>query len=119
MKTSELNAIHAEIAALCSGKLAPSRAWKIEKLPDGSVRRIALKPETVRKANADNEAARLAQDARAARKVTQKDFAMLLGVSLRTLLQWEQGRRKPTGAALTMLRVARSNPRAVMKAVSE
>ncbi|MBE7498273.1 MAG: helix-turn-helix domain-containing protein [Verrucomicrobiaceae bacterium] len=118
MKTSELNAIHAEIAALRSGKLAPTRAWKLEKLPDGSVRRIALKPETVRKANADKEAARLAQDARAALKVTQKDFATLLGVSLRTLHQWEQGRRKPTGAALTLLRVARSNPRAVMKAVS-
>ena len=59
-----------------------------------------------------------AKDARAALKVTQKDFATLLGVSLRTLHQWEQGRRKPTGAALTLLRVARANPRAVMQAAS-
>jgi putative transcriptional regulator len=116
MKTSELKTIHAEIAALRSGKTAPSRAWKLEKRPDGSVRRIALKPEAVRKANSEKEALRLAQDARAALKVTQKDFAALLGISLRTLHQWEQGRRKPTGAALTLLRVARSNPRAVMKA---
>lgn len=117
MKNSELKVIHAEIAALRSGKVAPSRAWKLEKLPDGSVRRIALKTEEIRKAYADKEAHRLAQDARAALKVTQKDFATLLGVSLRTLHQWEQGRRKPTGAALTLLRVARANPRAVMQAV--
>lgn len=103
MKISELNAIRTEIAMLCSGKLAPSRAWKLEKLPDGSVRRNMLKPE------AEKEAARLALDARAALKVTSKDFAPLLGVGRR---------RKPTGAALTLLRVARSNPRAVMKAVS-
>ena len=118
MKTAELNAIHAEIAALRSGKKAPSRAWKLERLPDGTVLRTVLKPEAVRKANAEREAVRLAQDARAALKVTQKDFATLLGVSLRTLHQWEQGRRKPTGAALTLLRVARANPRAVMQAAS-
>lgn len=111
MKTSELNAIHAEIAALRSGKTAPYRAWKLEKQPDGSVRRIALKPEAVRKANAEKEALRLAQDARAALKVTQKDFAALLGISLRTLHSGNKvGRRKPTGAALTLLRVARANP---------
>ena len=116
MKTSELNAIHAEIAALRSGKTAPSRAWKLEKQADGSVRRTALKPEAVRKANAAKDAARLAVDARTALNVTQKDFAALLGISLRTLHQWEQGRRKPTGAALTLLRVASANPKAVMKA---
>lgn len=49
------------------------------------MRRIALKPEAVRKANAEKEALRLAQDARAALKVTKKDFAALLGISLRTL----------------------------------
>jgi putative transcriptional regulator len=116
MKTSELNSIHAEIAALRSGKTAPSRVWKLEKQPDGSVRRIALNPEAVRKANSEKEGIRLAQDARAALKVTQKDFAALLGISLRTLHQWEQGRRKPTGAALTLLRIASANPRAIMQA---
>ncbi|MFN0077564.1 MAG: helix-turn-helix domain-containing protein [Prosthecobacter sp.] len=116
MKPAEIRAIHTEIAALRSGKVAPSRAWKLERLPDGSVRRTALKPEVVCRANAESEAKRLAQDARAALKVTQKDFAALLGVSVRTLHQWEQGRRKPTGAALTLLRVALANPRAVMHA---
>jgi putative transcriptional regulator len=116
MKSSELKTIHAEIAALRSGKTAPSRAWKLEKRPDGRVRRIALTPEAVRKANAEQEAVRLAQDARAALKVTQKDFAALLGISLRTLHQWEQGRRKPTGAALLCCVSLVRPPRAVMKA---
>lgn len=55
MKTSEWNAIQAEIAALRSGKTAPSRAWNLEKQADGSVRRTAMKPEAVRKANAAKE----------------------------------------------------------------
>ena len=42
--------------------------------------------------------------------LSQEDFARLLGVSARTLQDWEQGRRKPTGAAKTLLRVAYSHP---------
>jgi len=38
--------------------------------------------------------------------MSQSDFAGLLGVSLRTFQEWEQGRRTPTGAAQTLLRVA-------------
>ncbi|NHB09265.1 helix-turn-helix domain-containing protein [Burkholderia cepacia] len=44
--------------------------------------------------------------ARAKVGMSQSEFANLLGVSLRTYRQWEQGRRNPTGAALTLLRVA-------------
>ena len=65
MKTSEVNAIHAEIAVLRSGKTAPSRACKLEKRPDGSVRRIALKPEAVRKFNADKQGSRMGKQAQA------------------------------------------------------
>jgi len=42
--------------------------------------------------------------------LTQAQFAELLGVSKRTLEQWEQGRRQPSGAAKTLLRVAESHP---------
>lgn len=42
--------------------------------------------------------------------LTQTQFAALLGVSRRTLEQWEQGRRKPSGAAKTLLRVAELHP---------
>ena len=41
-------------------------------------------------------------------------FAELLGVSLRTLQEWEQGRRAPSGAARTLLRIAAKNPRALV-----
>jgi putative transcriptional regulator len=42
--------------------------------------------------------------------LTQAQFATLLGVSQRTLEQWEQGRRAPSGAAKTLIRVAELHP---------
>jgi putative transcriptional regulator len=42
--------------------------------------------------------------------LTQAQFARLLGVSRRTLEQWEQGRRQPSGAAKTLVRVAELHP---------
>ncbi len=46
--------------------------------------------------------------------LSQKQFARLLGVSVRTPQEWEQGRRAPSGAARTLLRIAAKNPRAVL-----
>lgn len=51
-----------------------------------------------------------AAEARARVGLSQQAFATLLGVSPRTLQDWEQGRREPTGAAKTLLRVAVSHP---------
>jgi len=51
-----------------------------------------------------------AAEARAKMGLSQQAFAKLLGVSARTLQEWEQGRRSPTGAAKTLLRVAVSHP---------
>ena len=45
--------------------------------------------------------------------LTQAQFAALLGVSKRTVEQWEQGRREPSGAARTLLMIAAKNPRAL------
>jgi putative transcriptional regulator len=42
--------------------------------------------------------------------LTQAQFAALLGVSKRTLEQWEQGRREPSGAAKTLIKVAELHP---------
>ena len=42
--------------------------------------------------------------------LSQAQFATLMGVSLRTLQEWEQGRRNPSGAAKTLLRVAEAHP---------
>ncbi len=42
--------------------------------------------------------------------LSQAQFAALLGVSVRTLQEWEQGRRQPSGAAKTLLKVADQHP---------
>ena len=54
-----------------------------------------------------------AAQARACVGLSQSQFAALLGVSARTLQDWEQGRREPTGAAKTLLRVATLQPDAL------
>jgi len=46
--------------------------------------------------------------------LSQPRFAELLGVSVRTLQEWEQGRRAPSGAARTLLLIAAKNPRALL-----
>ena len=46
--------------------------------------------------------------------LSQSQFANLLGVSRRTLQEWEQGRRIPSGAARTLLLIAEKNPRALL-----
>lgn len=58
-----------------------------------------------------------AAQARAQVGLSQASFSKLLGVSVRTLQEWEQGRREPTGAAQTLLRVAQSNPKALLAAM--
>ena len=47
--------------------------------------------------------------------LSQAQFAVLLGVSVRTLQEWEQGRRAPSGAARTLLMVAAKNPQALLE----
>ena len=47
--------------------------------------------------------------------LSQAKFATLLGVSVRTLQEWEQGRRAPSGAARTLLLVAAKNPQALLE----
>lgn len=42
--------------------------------------------------------------------LSQSQFAALLGVSVRTLQEWEQGRRQPSGAAKTLIAIAQKRP---------
>jgi putative transcriptional regulator len=46
--------------------------------------------------------------------LSQAKFALLLGVSVRTLQEWEQGRRAPSGAARTQLLIAHKSPQALL-----
>lgn len=46
--------------------------------------------------------------------LSQSQFAALMGVSVRTLQGWEQGRKQPSGAARTLIRIASTNPKALL-----
>lgn len=48
--------------------------------------------------------------------LSQSEFAQLLGVSVRTLQGWEQGRIEPSGAAKTLMRIADKHPEVLLEA---
>jgi len=70
----------------------------VDEIKAGGGKRYTMEPQT--------EAAR----ARLKTGLSQTQFAELLGVSKRTLEQWEQGRREPSGAAKTLIKIAESRP---------
>ena len=80
----------------------------------GAIRRGEMKPSRVTEFAAD--------DVRAIRQrldKSQSEFALMIGVSVSTLQNWEQGRRVPEGPARALLRVAAKNPKAVARALEE
>jgi len=50
-------------------------------------------------------------------KMSQSEFALMIGVSVATLQNWEQGRRRPEGPARALLKIAAENPKAVIEAL--
>jgi len=56
--------------------------------------------------------------ARAKSGLSQSQFARVLGVSTRTLQDWEQGRRKPSGAARALLTIAARHPEVIREALA-
>ncbi len=50
--------------------------------------------------------------------VSQEKFALILGVSKRTVENWEQGRRHPTGAARSLLRIVEADPQHALQTLS-
>ena len=56
---------------------------------------------------------------RSSYELTQEQFAHLLGISVGTLRNWEQGRRRPEGPARVLLRVAAKHPEAILDVVNE
>jgi putative transcriptional regulator len=56
-------------------------------------------------------------EARQSTGLSQSEFASALSISKRTLQEWEQGRRAPSGAAQALIRIARKHPRIVREAL--
>jgi putative transcriptional regulator len=105
--------------ALLKGERAPSRAFRIEKMSDGSFKRIALDPESERGLSAKAwEAKSEVAKARQALNLTQEAFADLLGIGLSTLRSWEQNKREPSGAARMLISIAIKHPEILQEAVA-
>lgn len=51
--------------------------------------------------------------------LSQSEFAALIGISKRTLQEWEQGRREPTGAAKTLIAIAAKRPDVLLEVAQE
>lgn len=78
---------------------------------DGSfLRRIMRRDGTVEREDVVPAEKCLALAARTKTGLSQGQFAALLGISVRTLHDWEQGRREPSGAAKTLLKIASRHP---------
>ena len=89
---AELASSMREGGAILRGKVAPSRKFILDKT---DVRRIRVRY-----------------------RLSQGQFAALLGISVSTLQNWEQGRRIPKGAAQVLLQVAAKHPDTVWDVVS-
>ena len=116
-KTRDLNAeLQQAVRDMKRGKWAR----KTEFIPqgDGSIRRVITRRDgTVEKDHVIPAGDTSVRAARAATGLSQAQFARLLGVSVRTLQEWEQGRKAPSGAAATLLRIAERRPE-VLKEVA-
>ena len=75
--------------SLEKGEIKPSRVFEMESLDIAKIR------------NKTNK--------------TQEEFAAMLNISIGTLRNWEQGRRKPDGAALSLLKIVKADPQYVEK----
>ena len=102
----------ASLRELRAGKIA--RKTTFEPLPDGSVRR------TVTLSNGDIESTEVLSGtkwqllaARMQSGLSQSEFARATGISVRTLQEWEQGRKSPSGAAQSLLKLLSRHPRLI------
>ena len=101
-----------KIMIIGNGAREHALAWKLRESP--KVDELYAAPGNAGTAsiahNLDVPATDIEALARAATGLSQATFAKLLGVSVRTLQEWEQGRKAPSGAAVTLLKVAARHP---------
>ena len=99
------------------GEVAPARVWDVRPNGQGSFTRRQLDPKAFQRAQRAGREKSIV----ATRKnlgLSETKFARLLGISVRTLHHWEQGTRRPSGAARVLLRLAAAHPEAVLDAAA-
>ena len=117
MKRNLNDELAADLAALQSG--ATLRRTEYTPNDNGSVtRRITSTSGAIESTEILTGARWELFAARHALGYSQSQFATLLGVSKRTLENWEQGRSTPSGAAQTLIKIARNEPQAVRAALA-
>jgi len=79
-----------------------------------AIERGAMKPSRKFEVKGPNDVVRV----RAKLGLSQSKFARLLGISEDTLQNWEQGRRKPTGSAKVLLKIAAKHPDVILEAAA-
>jgi putative transcriptional regulator len=79
----------------------------------GKIRRGEMKPSRVFLFNPTD-----IKKIRLRLKKSQSEFALMIGVSVSTLQNWEQGRRQPKGPAQALLKIAAEKPKAIIEALS-
>ena len=110
----ELSEAIRQAKAVRRGEAAPSRVWSVTRNGNGQLQRRQLDPKVYQsERRAEWEKTIVATRTRL--RLSQGKFAELLGISVKTLHNWEQGRRKPTGAARVLLRVATRHPEIVLE----
>lgn len=101
----------------------PMKTYTDQDLDTGRMDRAKMASfteEDIERMALEDDLEALSVDVRAVRarmNLTAEDFAARFGFPVRTLEQWEQGRRKPSGAALVLLKVIETNPEAVERAL--
>lgn len=94
MKDSDFNNLVASIkeaGKIHRGEMKPSRVFEITPLDVKQIRQNLHK--------------------------TQQEFALMIGISVATLRNWEQGRRRPEGPAMVLLKIAQTNPELISQAL--
>ena len=108
---------------ILAGENAPVKAVrKTQFIPqsDGStIRKILDADDSVLSETTLTQQQCLSLNARASLGLSQQGFAELLGISTRTLHDWEQGRREPSGAAKTLLKIAARYPEVVQNVMRQ
>lgn len=79
----------------------------------GKIRRGEMKPSRIFQFNPTD-----IKKIRLRLKKSQSEFALMIGVSISTLQNWEQGRRQPRGPAQALLKIAAEKPKAIIEALS-